>query len=95
MKSADWKLNTEVQYTTRATPRQNSQVDKKFDTLTSRGVSMMNAANLKRKERCKLFKKAFTTAAMLDGLTVITRNGVAQTRYEHWNGELPKYLANI
>ena len=68
MKSADWKLNTEVQYIARATPQQNSQVEKKFDTLTSRGGSMMNAANLKRKERCNLFKEAFTTTAILDGI---------------------------
>ena len=30
MKSADWKLNTEVQYTARVTPQQNSQVEKKL-----------------------------------------------------------------
>ena len=40
---------------------------------------MMNAANLCRKERCKLFKEAFNTAALLDGLTIITRDGVTKT----------------
>ena len=56
---------------------------------------MMNAASLKEKERCKLFKVVFTTAAMLDGLTVGTRNGVAKTRYEHWNGELPRFSKHL
>ena len=95
MKSKDWKFNTKIQFTSRATPQQNSPVEKKFDTLTGRGVSMMNAANLGRKERCKLFKEAFTTAAMLDGLTVITRNGETKTRYEHWNGVLPKFSKHL
>ena len=54
MKSKDWKFETEFQFTARATPQQNSPVEKKFDTLTGRGVSMMNAANLGREERCKL-----------------------------------------
>ena len=56
---------------------------------------MMNAANLKRKERCKLFKEAFNTAVLLDRLTVITRNGVTKTRDEHWNNKLPKFSKHL
>ena len=70
-------------------------MEKKFDTLTGRGVSMMNAANLGMKERCKLFREAFTTAAMLDGLTIITRKGITKTRYEHWNGVIPKFSKHL
>ena len=56
---------------------------------------MMNGANLRRKERCKLFRESFSTAAMLDGLTMITRKGKTMTRYEHWNGVLPKFCRHL
>ena len=57
MKSKDWKFDTKFKFTARATPQQNSPVEKKFDTLTGRGDSMMNAANLSVHERCKLLEK--------------------------------------
>ena len=73
LRSSDWKMNVQFQFTARATPQQNSPVEKKFDTLAGRGDSMMNAANLSLHERCKLFKEAFQTATLLDGLVLITK----------------------
>ena len=60
-----------------------SPVEKKFDTITGRGDSMINAANLSLHERCKLFKEAFQTATLLDGLVLITKDGERKTRFEH------------
>lgn len=58
IKSKDCNFNTKFQYTGRATPQQNGKVEKKIATITERGDSMMNAANLKLEERCKLCKEA-------------------------------------
>ena len=74
LQSKDWKMNIKFQYTARATPQQNSPVEKKFHTITGRGDSMMNAANLGLHERCLLFKEAYSTALLLDGLVLIIRN---------------------
>ena len=95
MKSADWKFGTKFQFTARATPQQNSKAEKAFDTITGRGISMMNAANLGQKERCQLCKEAYQCATLTDGLTVITRNGETKTRYEHWCGKLPKFAHHL
>ena len=37
MKSKDWKFDTKFQFTARATPQQNSPVEKKFDIITEGG----------------------------------------------------------
>ena len=70
-------------------------MEKKFDTITGRGDSMMNAANLSLHERCKLFKDAYATALLLDGLVLITKNGQRKTRFEHWNGTIPKFAYHL
>ena len=58
IKSKDWKLNTKFQFTERETPQQNSKVEKKFDTITSRGDSMMSAANLKNKRNMFVMQRS-------------------------------------
>jgi hypothetical protein len=39
--------------------------------------------------------KAFEHAAALDGLIVTTIDGKSASRYEHWNGELPKWSKHL
>ena len=52
---------------------------------------MVNAANLSQHERFKLFKHAYATALLLDGLVLRTKDGQKKTRFEHWNGKVPKF----
>ena len=91
MKSKDQIFDTKFQFTAKTTPQRNIPVEKKLDTLTGRGISMMNAANRSSTERCKLFKYAFNTATLFDGLTIIVRKGLTKTRFDHWGNELPKF----
>ena len=56
---------------------------------------MMNAVNLSLHDRCKLFKEAFRTATLLDGLVLITRNKKRKTIFEHWNDEIPKFAYHL
>jgi hypothetical protein len=56
----------------------------------------MNHANIPLKWRFKLFAKAFKTdATLLDGLRVITLDGVIDTRYKHWCGTNPKFVEHL
>ena len=92
LNSHDWKYGTiEFEYTAKATPQQNSVVEKKFDTLYCRGRAMMIAANVSLKMRYILFREAFETAAKLDGLTIIVIGDKTATRYEHWGNEIPRF----
>ena len=55
---------------------------------------MMNAVNLSLHDRCKLFKEAFRTATLFDGLVLIkTKKG--KTTFEHWNDEIPKFAYHL
>ena len=41
------------------------------------------------------FKEAFKYATLLDGLSIFTLNGKTATRYEHWGGEVPKFVKRL
>ena len=56
---------------------------------------MMHRANVPLADRYKLFKEAFKTATLLDGLVVITIDGKEATRYEHWCGKNPDFTAHL
>ena len=40
-------------------------------------------------------KKSHQSACLTDGLGVITKNGVTQTRYENWNGQIPSFAYHL
>ena len=52
---------------------------------------MLSAANVPKNMRRALWKEAFKTAMLLDGLAVIKLEGVYKTQYEHWGVEVPKF----
>ena len=90
--SKDWKLAVEWEFTCQNTPQQNSIAEVALWTIHHRGMAMMKAANIPKKIQYVLFKEAFRTASMLDGLVPVKINGVTKTRYEHWMGKLPKFV---
>ena len=87
----DWKLPIKFEYTARATPEQNSLVEKKFDTLASRARSVMNASKVPDSLHGLLVNEYIQTITLLDGLVVREIDGVKATRFEHWGKELPKF----
>ena len=90
-KSADWKLGIDFKWTARSTHQQNSLVEVGFTTIGNRGQAMMIAANIGYAMRFLLYKEAYMCATLLDGLVVVTLNGIAKTRVEHWGASLPKW----
>jgi hypothetical protein len=91
-KSADWKLPIDFEYTAARTPQQNSKVEVGFAVIANRGRSLMVAANVSAIIRRVIWNEAFDTATLLDGLMVVTVNGVTKTRYEHFYGALPTFV---
>jgi hypothetical protein len=69
--SADWKLNITYEFTVRDTPQQNHLAELGFAHLANYGRALMARANVPLSIRYKVFTKAFKTATLLDGLTVI------------------------
>jgi hypothetical protein len=93
--SASWKLPIEFEFTARDTPQQNHLAEVGFATLANRGRAIMHHANVPMHTRYKLFPEAFKTATLLDGLVVITLDGVKKTRIEHWGGTKPSYANHL
>jgi hypothetical protein len=69
--SADWKQNVNFEFTARDTPQQNHLAELGFAHLANYGRALMARANVPLNIRYKVFTKAFKTATLLDGLTVI------------------------
>jgi hypothetical protein len=93
--SSDWKLGIKFEYTARNTPQQNHLAEQGFAHIAKLGRALMNHANVPLKWRFKLFVKAFKTATVLDGLQVITLDGIIDTRYKHWCGTNPKLVEHL
>jgi hypothetical protein len=89
--SADWKLNIKFEFTARDTPQQNHHAELGFAHLANYGRALMARANVPMNIRYKVFTKAFKTATLLDGLTVITIGNREAPRYEHWCGKNPEF----
>ena len=83
------------EFTGRATPQQNSIAEKAFDTIANHSRSQMYAAYLNQVNCCKLFRESHQCACLLDGLVVTTKNGVTQTCFEHWGGEIPSFAYHL
>ena len=85
--SSDWKLNVKFEFAGRATLQRNHVTELGFAVIANRGRAMMHRANVPLADRYKLFKEAFKTATLLDGLVMITIDGKEATRYEQWSGK--------
>jgi hypothetical protein len=57
--SEDWKFNTLLEFTARATPQQNALAELGFATLANRGGAMISAANVPETIRYKVYSEAF------------------------------------
>lgn len=69
-KEKEWQLPVNFEYTARATPQQNSIVEKKFDTIASRARSTMNGANIPPSVRRYVCKECLNCCTHTDGLIV-------------------------
>jgi hypothetical protein len=93
--SSDWKIGIKFEYMAQNTPQQNHLAEQGFAHIAKLGRALMNHANVPLKWRFKLFAKMFKTATLLDGLRVITLNGVINTGYKHWCGTNSKFMEHL
>jgi hypothetical protein len=93
--SAVWKLNITFEFTARDTPQQNHLAELGFEVLANRGRAVMHAANVPLLVRCKVWREAFKTATLLDGLMPIDIGGVVATRHVHWGGKNPAFAKHL
>lgn len=66
IKSSDWKLDVQIEYTARSTPQQNSLAEMKFASIARRSRAVMNDANIPRKWRWVQFPEAAMSVTKLD-----------------------------
>ena len=83
--SQEWKLATTFENTARKTPQQNCLAENVFTAIASKTRAVMNAAQIPKSERFKLWGEAATIVTALDNLILIpvTWNGITKTQYEH------------
>ncbi len=88
----EWKLATTFENTTRKTPQQNSLAENAFTVIASKTRAVLNAAQIPKSERFKLWGEAAMTVTALHNLILVTWNGITKTRYEHAGFEIPKFV---
>lgn len=95
--SSDWShlQPLEFEYTARDTPQHNSYAELAYPYLAGKGRAMMQAANIPDDIRGKVAIEAVKLATYLDGLRVVTVNGVTATRDTHVFGSNPKWSTKL
>jgi hypothetical protein len=93
--SKDWKLTLTFEFTARDAPQQNHLTELGFASLANKGRALMARANVPLKVRYKLFKEAFTTATLLDGLMTVEVDGKLATRHQHFCGKNPAFVKDL
>ena len=94
-KSADWKLATKFEFTSRDTPQHNNLAELAFPYLAGRARAMMGAAHIPDNSRGKVSLEVLKCATMLDGLRIVEVNGKRKTQDEHIHGKNPKWATNL
>ena len=90
--SSDWKLPIRFEFTGRDTPQRNYLAEVALSTIAGRGRAMMSAAKIPKNMRQMFWREAFQTSTLMDGLMVVKINNICQTRFEHWEGQLPRFF---
>ena len=66
-----------------------------FYALANKAHATMHHANLPMEIQYQLFGESFTTVPLLDGLTVIEISGKCVSQYEHFCGEMPRFVHSL
>jgi hypothetical protein len=93
--SSDWKLNIEFEFIGRDTPQRNHLAKLGLASIANKGRALMYRANVPEEVRYLLWKEAFKTATLLDGLMPIEINGKIATKFEHWCGSNLRFINHL
>lgn len=91
----DWRLNIVFEFTGARTPQRNHLAEVGFVTIWGWVRAMMVNANIPEDQQYLVYRKAISHASLLDGLMVITINGVTATRFVHLFGSNPRFINNM
>ena len=85
----------QFEYTARSTPQQNSMVETGFSYILNKARALLIEANIPYLTRYKIMHEAIITATKLDNLAIVELDGKFKTRYEHFEGKLPKFVKHL
>ncbi len=90
--SKDWKHETVFENTACTTPQQNSYVELAFMVIVVKARAMMNAAQIPKDKRFKLWSEIVKTVTALVNIIPVTWKGETKTQYEHAGLEILKFV---
>jgi hypothetical protein len=85
----------QFEFTGRYSAQQNHLAEVGFATIVGFGRAMMSAAKVPKCYHENFWREAFQTATHLDGLTVGELEDKKLKRFEHWEGQLPRFVNNF
>ena len=74
------------------TSQQNSYKELAFTVIVANERALMNATQITKDKRFKLFGETVKTVTALDNLIPVTWKGETKTRYEHTGHKIPKFV---
>ena len=88
-----WKMDINFEYTGVETPQKNHLEELVSTMLGARGRTLIYQTNVTTNIMYRVYKDAYRTATIIDGLTVIDIYGKQATRYEKCFGSNPEFEA--
>jgi hypothetical protein len=76
-----WKPDTIFENTAHKTPQQSSYAELAFTVIASKTRAVMNAAQIPKSERFKLWNEAATTVTALDNLIPVTWKSMQDSKF--------------
>jgi hypothetical protein len=95
LQGSDWQLLVQFEFTGRDTPQRNHLAEDAFATIAGCGRAIMSAAGVPKNYLENFWREAFQTATYLGGFTMVELDNKYLTRFEHWNGSLPRFISNL
>jgi hypothetical protein len=94
--AVDWKLSIEFEFTACNKPQKSSIAETAFYTIACCCCAMLHHANIPEDQHVYFWNnKCFEMATKVDGLAVVTIDGITKTRYEHWFGSNPAFANHL
>ena len=90
-----WRPSIIAEYTGKSTPQRNQLVELGLEDIAGKARAMMVQANLPEEMKYKLWKECFNCAMYFSNLAVVTLNGKAANRYEHFYKAKPCYAKHL
>ena len=90
-----YQLGISFEYTARATPEQNSRVEKSIDTKYNRTRACLDFAHIPAPIKRLLIRECITQVTHAVNLRLHEANGVTATSYEHFFDTAPLYAPHL